>query len=407
MDLNPDEGEKGLRDAIRTHKGKNPNAGIVSKWIKANGISGAVCGSNDSVIERRAKAQFILEKYKLIDCRTMLKASLTIKPTLNSMAEEEKALYKEIFMNDMLESQELSKPLKSIEETNEPECNTNEKLRQSSSEIKCDVNLSKKTSSLDTPNVEENNLAGNFEKRKQLHTCEMVKVERVLFRSPSKETPNSPLSIEDLGSIDENKSSFVINAHEKGERKPHKDEATPVINKDGQQEIFDTLVHLEYLIKNELDICEERTKMSELLDSFKVLLKNYQENSKLELLRSQMKTQEVRRDDCNSCERTLCGLMPELGCDKLVSGIKRLRMETPEHFRASQYEEGPELFRKREPLQHIHSNFSPYYPISYFPQTVHRTIISSQKVRQEMPKSIDISVLKKHNFSVDLISAFH
>lgn len=389
--------EKDLKDALKSHQGKTPTKAAVAKWVKSSRVEGAVSGSNDALIEKRVKAQHVLEKHKLVECKALLKAELGIVPTLSCMAAEEKALYKEIFLNDMVESQELSKPLKTIEENIENESPTNEKMRPSAQEH---YGFSKKTTLFETPQTVERPSVIINDNVSTVPGYDIVKVERVLFRADSNATPGSPRSMDDLGYCDDH-SSFITKTDN------HlRQDTTPPAKEDGPQQIAKTVSHLEFLIKNEIDICEERTKMVELLDSFKGLLRNYHENSKLELLRSHMKAQEERREDCVSVERPVREAYPESGLDKLVSGIKRIRVETPETFKVIQ-DRGSDLYRKREPLQHLPTNFSPYHPISYLPQTVTRTVISSQKPRLDQPRSIDISVLKKHNFSVDLISAFH
>lgn len=389
--------ENDLKGVLRKHKGKSPSKSSVANWIKTKGLDGAVSGTNESIIERRVKAQYLLEKHKLMDCKSLLQAKLGLTPSLNKIADEEKALYKEIYLNDMLESQELSKPLKTIEENIENE-SPNEKTRPSGQEH---FGFSKKSTLFESPEKAERSSIAINELAGQNQGCEVIKVERVLFRADSQMTNQSPKSMDDLAFCDDNQSSFVT----KTER-PFKQENTPIPKVDGPQEIADAIDKLEFLVKNEIDICEERTQMVELLDSFKRLLKNYQDNSKLELLRSQMKAQDQRREQCISIERPPKDQYVEVGFDKLVSGIKRIRMETPETFKLV-HDPGNELYRKREPLQHLPTNFSPYLPISYAPQTIHRTIITSQKPRPEPPQSIDLNVLKKHNFSVDLISAFH
>lgn len=390
--------DRDLREALKSHHGKTPTKGIVAKWVRANKVEGAVSGSNDALIERRVRAQHVLEKQKLVDCKALLKAELGITPSLSALAEEEKALYKEIFMNDMLESQEISKPLKTIEENIENESPINEKTKPSGQD---QFAFSKKTTLFETPQAVERPSTKTSDNNSLLKACEVVKVERVLFGTDTNVTPCSPRSMEDIANHEDNLSSYAP----KTEKQPVSS-ITPMAKEDGQQQIANTLSKLEFLVKNEIDICEERTRMVETIDTFKQLLRNYQENSKLELLRSQMKSQDHGRNDCISIERPHREVFPENDLGKLVSGIKRIRVETPETFKTLQ-DRGSDLYRKREPLQHLPTNFSPYQPISIFPQPVHHTVIvSSQKPRME-PRSIDISVLKKHNFSVDLISAFH
>ena len=402
MHESSENAEKKLDDVVKSHKGKQPTEGLVAKWIKANGICGSIGDADENMLGRRVKAQMILEKHKLIDCKKLTNAALGFKPTLVNKLKEEKALYKEIFGDELIESQELSKPLPEIEENAKDENWTTEKKRPPERDFSLQFQLSKHDTLKDSSygNLPEPSV--NLETETNETRYDQRRVERVLFQSTSKNgsiSPRTPIG----NNLNQKKTNQAID-RSRNEVSTYANEEYDfdIVKSDGTRTILKKILELEQLVKQEIDISEERTVMSGLLESFKFQLKKYKENSSWEMLQAKVKHERKQKDFISGRDERKLNKAPYIGLEKLVSGIKRVKRES-----------SPSLCRSRSPAQVETRN--PLKPISFNKggfqaaikqKSLHKTLASKYCKKLVQQKSIDLAVLRNHNFSVDPISTF-
>jgi len=388
--------ESALKSSIRAHNGKLPQAGTLLKWVKADQENqGGLQNLSRKSLISRVKRQNILEKAKLIDCRRLLQCELYLPKLIGQNDRlDERSLYKEIFEVEMQVSKdEECKSLKTIEENIENEFTTEKKPQHRELILdnpthkfvseKHKIEAAPSTDHLQSvysPEEED-------EEGQSRSIYEISKIERALFRSKSKERSGSPHEYRPLLG-----NAPGTSVEQERRRLAH---ACPI------NEIRTRACELERMVRNEIDLCEERSAMTGLLTAFKQLLSKYEEQQNL--------TPPIRNSARDSHRRLLApreapdssnSKQPYLAIDSYMA-TKTAPAQQHVHLRAIS---GFDIYKKRQPLQLINSNTKPAPPSQ---SSLLRAYASGgNRFQEESAECIDLSVLRNHNFSVDLISAF-
>lgn len=405
MNENPEDQENHLREVVKTHKGKNPTTGLVAKWVKANKINGLLEDTDQGVLERRVKAQWMLEKYKLIDCKKLINAALPMKFTLENKAKEERDLFKEIFHENMVESQEMSTKLEELNQEIENELILSDKKRPVQREMVETRPVPIMTKFSDPTVINFNDCYQVYQTQEDKRPYEIEKLERALFRSPAKEGQLTPRSPANHLSFYDNKNSFSTRLHYALGPTPYKDLRPDIAEEDESKMIFGKVEELEKMVIDEIDVSEERTQMIDLLSDFKALLKRYKENSSLQHLKVKLKSDQKRREELSQQNGLLKSSRYHPETNRHATSIKKLHLDNFSNHSYSKTQSEAEIYVQRDPLQTLNSNRGLGQQFQRGHQ-VSRVLSNAHLSSLQQPRSIDVSVLRNHNFSVDVISAF-
>lgn len=387
---------------------KKPSAAALLRWLRDDRLE--VFDEFDydkEAIAQKVQKQSLLEKHRMLDIRKVLNCQLNFQGRLAGPSPStEKALYKEVFGSELQLSNEDGGENLGVIEEHCDDVFTTEKKRQPGREFCFDSLSAKKPAQAEvvvvtaTPENEQQEAA-------KVSTQEIHKIERALFRSKSKDRSNSPKFSEYKPLLRDQHAHYRSLACNEGlgfacdtsqPRRGLKSDS----KYDPVHEIKIRLTDLETLVKNEISAGQPKQEMQLLLSDFRSALARYEDPPSLEKslpgkkcgTRSKREFQSTRERSNLLKEKNLLGL------DRLLSGRKAT---SPLHSRAnSEFD----VYKKRFPLQQLNSNRAPEAePQAPALRAANKNHTSAYKNR-ESHDCIDLTVLKNHNFSVDLISAF-
>jgi len=351
--------------------------------------------------------QSLLEKHRMLDIRKVLNCQLNFQGRIVGHSTNcEKALYKEVFGSELQLSNEDGGVNLGVIEENCDEVFTTEKKK--TSKDFCFDNFSSKK--LEKPEVFTITVTPENENREaaKVSTQEIHKIERALFRSKSKDRSNSPKFSEYKPLLRDQPNHYRSLACNEGQGLTNETSQPRRILKsdtkyDPIHEIKTRLNDLETLVKNEISNGDPKKEMQSLLADFRSVLARYEDPPSTDKsLPGKKSCTRSKREIHSTRERS--NLLKEknlLGLDRLLSGRKAT---SPIHSRAhSEFD----VYKKRFPLQQLSSNRPPDSEAQTSAQrATHNKNHTSAYKNRESQDCIDLTVLKNHNFSVDLISAF-